>query len=250
MKLSDFGTNAVKAVRKNAPGEFTALSVAGVIGTAYLTGRASYKAALVINDEESRTGTSNDWKERLKGRGKLVWKLYIPPVASGVATVGCIFGLSRVTSRRATAAAAAYAVAERGFEEYKEKVTEELGKGKEQKIRDSIAQDKVDKNPPNNEIFIVNTGLVLCCELYTHRYFRSDMETLRRAEDTIKQRIETDMYVMLSEFYDQIGLPHTSHSDYVGWEEANRMELRFTTTLAENGEPCLAFDYSYIKPLA
>jgi hypothetical protein len=248
LTIQNIINNTKKAMQANSPQIFTGLGITGVVSTAYLTGRASYKAALLIDWNEGNAGTHADRKQRYKERGKLVWKLYIPPVACGVATIGCIFGLSRVTSRRATAAAAAYAIAERGFEEYRDKVEEQLGKGKEQKIRDSIAQDKVEKNSGN--VIYVGRGLVLCCELHTGRYFRSDMEALKKAEREINQLLLSDLYVMMSEFYDLIGLPHTSMSDYMGWDSGRGLELFFSTTLSEDGEPCVAFDYNYAKPLA
>lgn len=75
------------------------------------------------------------------------------------------------------------------------------------------------------------------------------MESLKKAQNVINDRIHLDMYVMLSEFYDLVGIPHTTHSDYVGWDSDKDMELNFYAVVAENGEPCLAFDYNYTKPL-
>ena len=241
-----FVRNAIKACRSHSPEILTGFGIVGVISTAYLTGKAAYKSAEVLSDTDRHV----DRKERFKHDIKVVWKLYIPATATGVVTIGCIFGSQRVNVRRAAAAAAAYSVAERGFAEYKERIVEKFGEGPEQKIRDKIVQDRVEKKPVgSNEIVMLQTGHVLCCELFTHRYFRSDMETLKKAENEVNQRIFSDLYVMLSEFYDQIGLPHTSHSDYVGWDSGKPLELRFSTVLSETGEPCLAFDYNYTKPV-
>ncbi len=62
-------------------------------------------------------------------------------------TIVCIVGSSKAGGRRTTAAVAAYSLTERAFSEYKEKVVEQIGKGQEQKIRDEIVQDQVDKKP-------------------------------------------------------------------------------------------------------
>lgn len=203
----------------------------------------------MIREEESHGGTHGDAKERFKERTKLVWKLYVPAGTAGVATVGCILGAQRVNARRTAAAATAYALAERGFAEYREHVVEQLGKGPEQKVRDEIAQERINQNPNTSEIMVLGTSHVLCCDMYTGRYFRSDMESLKKAQNVINNRIHLDMYVMLSEFYDLVGIPHTTHSDYVGWDSDKDMELNFYAVVAENGEPCLAFDYNYTKPL-
>lgn len=186
----------------------------------------------------------------VKEKAKIVWKLYIPAGISGALTVGCIIGASKANGRRTTAAVTAYSLTERAFSEYREKVVEQIGKGKEQTIRDDLAQERVSKNPQGSkEVVIVGTGHILCCELFTHRYFRSDMETLRKAQNDINVRVVNDIYVSLDEFYELVGLSNTSNSNNLGWDSNKLMELIFSTVLAEGGEPCLAFEYNYTKPL-
>ncbi len=75
------------------------------------------------------------------------------------------------------------------------------------------------------------------------------METLRKAQNDVNARVVNDMYVTLDEFYDIVGLSHTSNSNNLGWDSTKLMELLFSTVLGEGGEPCLAFEYNYTKPL-
>lgn len=241
MNISNFFNNTIKLIKSNSPEILTALGVSGVITTSYLTGKASFEVA---KDEDGDPWASN--KEKIKK----YWKIYIPAGISGVLTIGCIIGASKSNSRRTTAAVTAYSLTEKAFSEYREKIVDEIGKGKEQKIRDELAQDRISKNSPGSkEVFVVGTGHVLCCELFTHRYFRSDMETLRRAQNDINAKIVNEIYVVLDEFYDIIGISHTSTSDKLGWNSDKLMELQFSTVLSDNGEPCLAFDYNYTKPV-
>lgn len=250
MALSDLISKAAKTLKINSPEILTALGVSGVVTTAYLTAKASFKAEQMINADEAKGGVSSDRNQRIKERTKLVWKLYIPAGISGATTIACIIMASKSNSRRTTAAVTAYSLTERAFSEYRDKVVEQIGAGKEQKLRDDIVQERVARShPESKEVIIVGTGHVLCCELYTNRYFRSDMETLRRAQNDINQKRLKELYVNLDEFYDLVGLPHTSNSDLVGWNFERQMELQFSTVLAEHGEPCLAFDYNYTKPL-
>lgn len=248
MTLPELLTKLTKTVKSNSPEILTALGVSGVITTAYLAGKASFKAAGIIASDESVGGVSDVRKENFKRRFHLVWREYIPAGISGVATVACVVGASKANIKRTTAAVTAYSLTERAFSEYKEKVVEQIGKGKEQKIRDEIAQDKVLAKVPGSQI-VVGPGYVLCCELFTHRYFRSEMETLRKAENMINGKIVNEMYVTLDEFYELIGLSSTSNSNRIGWDSNKLMKLEFSTVLSENGEPCLAFDYNYTKPL-
>lgn len=247
MNLSILLRNINKTVKSNSSEILTALGVSGVITTAYLTGKASFRACAIIERREAMGRISNEEKKKYK---YLIWKEYVPSGVSGVVTVVCIIGASKTNARRTTAAVTAYSLTEKAFSDYREKVVEQIGKGKEQKIRDDIAQENVNKIPPSSkDIVIVGSGQVLCCELYTHRYFRSDMEALRRAQNTLNSRIISDSYVPLFEFYELVGLPYTSASNELGWDSDKLMDLRFSTVLSEAGEPCLAFDYNYVKPL-
>lgn len=242
-------SKTLQTLKSNSPEILTAFGVAGVVTTSYLTGKAAYKASRIIEEDEQRLFLENR-KERFKERVRLTWKLYIPASLSGAMTIGCIIGGSRATGKRTAAAVTAYSLTERAFAEYREKVVDEIGKGKEQRIRDELAQSHISSTPPiSREVIITGGGNVLCCELYTHRYFRSDMESLRKAQNDLNMMVVNNYYVTLEEFYDLIGLPHTSVSDNLGWDSGRLMELQFSTTLSDAGEPCLAFEYNYLKPL-
>lgn len=245
MNLAVIIDNTKKLAKAHAPELLTGASVVGLATTAYLSAKAGFKASDVIHDDESRW-TETDPKGRRVLFAKMTWKLYIPPAVAGFTTAAFIVGSNKVSSKRTAAAVAAYSLTERAFHEYKEKVVEEIGKGKEQKIRDSVAQDKVTSS---GDVVIIGSGDVLCCELMTGRYFNSDMEKLRKAQNEINARIINAFYVTLEEFYDTIDLPHTSKSNMLGWDSNKLMELQFSTVLSPDGKPCLAFEYNYVKPV-
>lgn len=239
-ELKKVSAEVVNNLKQNSPAILTALGVSGAISTAYLTGKASYEAALILHDAPEDL-TRNEKIE-------IVWERYIPAAISGFITIGCIIGATKVSSKRTAAAYSLLTVSERAFSEYKEKVTEKLGEKKEQVIRDEIAQERVNNNKPN-QIIVTGSGDVLCCELFTGRYFNSDMETLRKAQNDINAKLVADVFVPLSELYYLLGLPYTSHSSNVGWESSKLLALEFSTVMSEDSRPCLAFDYNYIKPI-
>lgn len=241
MNLSNLLTNVGKMIKTNAPEILAALSVSGVITTAYLASKASFKSAGHLSEEPPNLST--------KEKAQIVWKEYIPAGISGALTIGCIIASTELTGNRTAAAVAAYSLTERAFSEYRGKVVEQVGKGKEQKIRDEIAQDKVTRIG-SREVVVNNvSGHVLCSELYSGRYFRSDMEALRKAQNDINASVISHTYVSLDEFYDLIGLSRTSNSSHLGWDSDRMMELEFSTVISDAGEPCLAFEYNYVKPL-
>ena len=240
MNLSELFKRAEKLAIDNSPVILTGIGVTGTIATALFSGRASFKAAQVIAAEEEETQCVLEPKERLV----LTWKLYVPAVGTGVLTVACIIAANRIGIRRASALAAAYSLSEKAFAEYKTKVIEKIGENKEQKVRDELAQDRITRNPPSDrEVIITGNGDVLCYDSITGRYFQNNMESLRRAENDINAQILSETYASLHDFYALIGLPWTKYSNEVGWNLENRLNLEFSTALAEDGRPCISLEY-------
>ncbi len=242
MSIKGMIHTASRTVKRNSPVLLSSTAITGVVTTAYLSGKASIEAS----DELRNYGYN---KETRKEQFGLVWKLYIPTAASGLMTIACIIGTTRISSNRAAAAQAAFVITERAYSEYRNKVVEEYGTRKDQTIRDSIAEDRVKKNaPPSAEVLVTGPGNVLCCELHTGRYFSSDMETLRKAQNDLNSRLLGHDTCSLDDFYWLVGLNGTSNSGDLGWTSEKLMVLDFSTVLTEDGRPCLAFEYNYIKP--
>lgn len=230
-----------KLIKDNAPVILTGLGVSGVISTAYFAHQAGFKTA---SERAGFKPTASSFKEKY-GR---YWRNYIPAGISGTLAVVAIVGASRVGSRRSAAVSAAYAVTERAFTEYRDKVTEKFGDKKEQSVRDEIAQDHIRRDQPAPGL-IIGTGSVLCYEMYTGRYFSCDMETLRRAVNDINAKLVGGVYATLSDFYYIVGLPWTSESSNIGWESDKPLKMDFSAVLTEDNRPCIAFEYNYTKPL-
>jgi len=243
-------TGLVKSgLKTHSPLIFTAVAGAGTLATAYLAGKASFKAAKVIQAYEEQEPELINRKERFKVRTKLVWRLYIPTGISAISTIGCIVGANRVGYKKTLAAQTAFALSQQKYTEYRDKVVEELGSRKDQAIRDKIAEDKVAANPPAPGVFVTGPGRVLCCELYTGRYFVSDMESLRRAVNALNASMLQQDYASLEDLYYLLELRHTSNSSRMGWRSDKLLEFEFTTVMSPEDVPCIAFDYNYIMPL-
>lgn len=242
MNYQSFIAAVERTLKANSPAILTGIGVSGTVVTSYLSGRASIEAHNAYVHDPRADLTK---KEIVK----LVWKYYIPTAISGTVTIACILGAARVGGRRTAASMAAYSISEKAFSEYKEKVAEQIGKGKEQTIRDELAQAKVTNNPPpSREVVLAGPGNVLCYEIYTGRYFNSDMESLRKAQNDINARLLRDDHASASDLYILLGLPYTSHSSYIGWTSDRLLEMQFSTALADDGRPCITFEYNYINP--
>lgn len=256
-------------VNENSGTILTGVGVGGTIATAYLTGRASFKAAEIIEtvrqeyikDEPLLNGTPTEILEQeisqgyreylekkkmltLSSKMRLVWKYYIPPTAIGTITIASIIMANRISSKKIAALAIASGISERALQEYKAKVVEKLGDKHEMAIRDEIAQDRINNTPPSGEVLVVGEGKVLCYDMLTGRYFNSSVEDIKRAENKVNYEIIHFMSVSLSTFYDEIGLPATNYTDSVGWNLGNKLDVKLSTTMTPDGRPCIAIDFS------
>ena len=246
MRLATVFARFAKLTADNSPVILTGFGVAGTIATAVLAGQASFKAARLLEEDKAVRKLAGEYEPATpKEIVRRVAPLYIPAVGTGALTIACIIASNRIGTRRAVAMAAAYSVSEKAFTEYRDKVVERLGQGKEQGLRDEIAQDQVDRNPVSTrEVIITGAGKVLCMDSITGRYFESDMESLRKAQNDLNQEILHDSYAPLSRLYELIGIPSTPYSSEVGWNLSTMCELKFSAVLAEDGRPCISINYA------
>jgi hypothetical protein len=245
--------NLIDKVKQFATDNSTALLTGagsvGVVSTAYLSSKAGFRAAHVIEQEERQVLMDSDGLShgslRFLDRAKLVWPLYIPTVTSGTITVASIVMGNRMASKQVAALTLASGISERALQEYKAKVVEKLGENKDVAVREAIAQDKVDKAPLNTrEVILAGTGEVLCFDIYSGRYFQSSVEEIKKAENKINFGIINHGYASLTELYDEIGLPPTGISDDVGWNLDNQLTIHFATTMSSDGRPCVTIDFA------
>lgn len=247
MNLSKVIVKTQDVLHKNSQTILTSFAISGVVTTTYLGAKASFKSC---RDIDYHYAIYPDDDLELRDAINIVWRNYIPVALSGAATIGCILGSHKISSRKTAAAQAAFALSERIFNEYKDKVVEQIGPKKEQDIRDKMAQEKVNKNDPSStQVFITGNGNVLCCEGYTGRYFHSDMESLRRVENKINAKLNAHDHASLSDLYYLLNIPETKVSDDLGWDSGRLLELEFSSTITPDGRPCLVFNYNYIRSI-
>ena len=248
-----------KAV-KHSPAILTGFGIAGMITTTVLAVKATPKALSLLDEERYRQKRElidegvdvkdlEGFKLKPVDTVKVAWKCYIPAVVSGFVSTACLIGANSVHTRRNTALLTAYNLVQTTFSEYKDKVVEEIGEKKEKTVRNKINQDKIKNDPPVSKTVIVSgKGEQLCRDGVSGRYFYSDIDTIKRAINAINREMTYEMYVSLSDFYDQINLPHTDVSDYLGWNlDDGLVDIDFGTCLADDeehtGVPCITLDY-------
>lgn len=243
---------AIWNMKKHSSQILTYLGIGGMLTTTVLAVSETPEALQRIEEKKRR---ENHRELTAVQTIQAAWKCYIPSILTGTLSTGCLIGACAVNERRNAALAAAYNLSETALREYKSKVIETIGEKKEEAIRESIDKERVEHNPPGQEVLMAEgNGKTLCYDALCGRYFYSDMETLRHAANKLNRQMAmmSEPYISLNEFYMEIGLSVVEVGDAIGWNvDKGLIELYFTSQLANGRVPCLVMtfqtmpDYKY-----
>lgn len=254
--------NGVKiATVKHSPEILMGIGITGMVTTTVMAVRATPKALMLIEAEKRKI--NHELLEEAKKSGceecnqitrlepvdliKVTWKCYIPAGITGIVSIACLIGASSVNARRNAALATAYTLSETTLRDYQKKVIETIGEKKEQTVRDAVAKERIERDPvENKEVIFSGRGNTLCYDSISGRYFRSDMDAIKKAENELDARLRNEMYISLNEFYYEIGLePLRVIGDDLGWNiDSGYLDLGFSSQIATDGTPCLVIEYN------
>ena len=241
-------TGLIKTLKKHSPEILTGIGVASILGTAYTFTKGTIKAVRIVDAYKEENGIPEDEKLPAKELVKLTWKCYIPGAITAGAGIASVVGAAKVHGKRTAIATAACKATELAFDEYKHKVVETIGEKKEQSIKDSIADDKMEKNPASSAVIITGGGDTLCYDVRNDRYFMSTYDKIKRAENNVNRTLNMGDYISLNEVYDELDLKHTQEGSTLGWRSIDLMpsglEIEIGTHLTDDGRPCLAIEFS------
>lgn len=254
--ISSFFKGVGKTVKKRSPEILTGIGIAGMITSTVLAVKATPKALELIDEEKEKrkdsmyneeTDEHYDSPMKTIDYVKVAWKPYIPAVVTGAASIGCLVGASTVSARRNAALLGAYQLSTTAFHEYRDKVVETFGEKKEKTVHDAIAKDKIEKNPPNqSQVIVTKKGNTLFYDELSDRYFKSDIDRIKRAMNDLNYRMTggMEMYISLNDFYDAIDLARIPIGNQIGWTVGKGMiDVYFSAQLTEDEEPCIVLGH-------
>lgn len=240
-----FGTTMTKIGKKvtpHVPDILTATACIGVGATAVMCGKNTLTAHDILKayDEENPDATTKD-------RVLKAAPAYIPTIILATATIACIIGARTTSAKQTAALASAYTIATEAAARYRDKVIEVVGEEKAKEVDEKIADEQLKAHPlSGQQPIIVGTGKVLCFDTLSSRYFMSDMETLRKVQNDMNRIILDDMFASLNDFYYRIGLDPMNLGEELGWTIDSLIDLKFTSRLSEDGQPCLVVNYESV----
>lgn len=237
--------NAQQFIKRNGSTILTYLGGAGVIITAVAAVKATPKAMRLIEEAEKEKGEKLTKWETVKTAAVP----YVPTILIGSATVACIFGANILNQKKQAALMSAYALLDRSYKDYKQKVKELYGEDSDQEIRSEIAKDRYEEEEFDDEF---EDGKQLFYDEYSHRYFRATNEKVLQAQYEINKLLTTEGGASLNDYYNLLGVQITDYGDYVGWSAAQMYEMywnawlyfHYTRVDLEDGMECWIIDYT------
>ena len=77
----------------------------------------------------------------------------------------------------------------------------------------------MEKHPvQNSEVLVTGKGETLCYDSLSGRYFKSDIEKIKKAINDVNRRMLNENSVALNEYYVEIGLAAVGIGESVGWD--------------------------------
>ena len=243
--------NVLDLAKANATPIATGAVIIGILSAVVLAVKAGKESTEIVEEYKEETGVEELSK---KGVIKLVWTRFIPVALIVILTIACLVVNTSRMMKRCAALSTACALSESYLKDYMDSTKETIGEKKEQAIRDSAIEKQASRNLPKEDaprgIIETGNGTTLFYDAITTRYFRSDMEKVRRAEETLANIYYTEGEVSLDDYTQAIGLgKYSDAGSYLGWKRADTFDklqkyhFNYTTSMYQNGEPYIAIHH-------
>lgn len=257
--IARLGKTAVKFLDKNAPIFLAAGAIVSLAGAVVSAVKVTPKA--LMNIEEEKRSVNAELRNMYATREidepmqierltpldtvRVTWKCYIPTALFTATSVACIISGTAIGNKRLAAAATACAISETAFREYKDKVKAVVGEKVEGEVLDAIAKDRIEETPVKEEDVVnTGTGTTLVFEPYSGRYFRGDIDYIKKSLNDLNHMLLFESHVNLNDFYEMLGLDLCKTGDMLGWHiDGGLVDIRLSSQLAAGNEPCIVIDF-------
>lgn len=250
MSLKHFLGVVGRNTQHHIPTILTVSASIGVVATAILSIKATPKAVILLEERREEIADRMGLEPHSinissKEVLKISWRPYIPAILMGGATLMCIVGANTVHLRRSAAVLSAYTLTDKAFTEYRDQVKDVFGDKGHEKVQDKVAKALIESNPVDKEVLLdKDETKVLCYDSMSGRYFKANVEDIRKAQNDVNEIILKDMYASQNDFYERIGLRRTELGDMLGWDLDTMIDISFSSTLTVDNQPCLTILYN------
>lgn len=235
----------VLVLKKNSPTLMFGAGVVGVVATVVMASRATLWVDAVLEETQDKLHdakelhdsghkdySDHDYYQDVvvlysRAAGKLV-KLYGPSILVGATSIGMLTGSHIVLTRRNVAVTAAYAALDKGFEEYRARVLNDLGEDKDREYRYGSVTEEVTKKTKKGEVVkavkrVGPDGASIYAKFFDSRSSswspqpEYNLLFLRAQQNYVNDKFKARGHVLLNDVYDSLGLERTKAGCVVGW---------------------------------
>lgn len=234
----------VLLTQKHSPTILFAGGVVGVVSTVVLASRATLKLEEVVKaaaediDTAKSLGASNHpaYSEKDMKRDCLIVytrsaisiaKLYAPAVIVGTLSIAALTGSHIILNRRNIALTAAYNTAVKSFEQYRQRVRDELGEEKDREFRFGTEEHEVYTEDKNGKPKVEKVKRAGGTSMYAKFWDKSssvfsddpsyNVVTLRAQQKWANQKLKSQGYLMLNDVLDSLDIDRVPEGQLVGW---------------------------------
>lgn len=234
-------------VQKNSPVILFSAGVVGVIATVVLSSRTSLKLEekleQIDNDKTVAKirydeGANSEYTEKqyhkdlrkIQVSGALqITRMYAPAAGIGLVSIACLTGSHVILTNRNMALTAAYAALDRGFREYRQRVTDEVGADRERELRYGSENAKVMTTTDDGKTQMVTRHVPSVHGTSPYARFFDQLTPnwsktpeynlvfLRCQQNYANDLLRARGHLFLNEVYDMLGLDRSKAGAVVGW---------------------------------
>ncbi len=235
-------------LQKNSPSILFGVGVVGVVATAVLASKATLEVEGVLEEHDTnlerivKAKTLKEYSEEAAQRDKILVfakttsslvKLYGPTVISGIITIACLTKSHNILSDRNAGLAAAYAIVDKGFKEYRKRVEKEFGTEKDLEFLHGVEErEYIEEGKQGHKVVVEKVARREGFPSVYAKFFDEVNPSWQRNPDynyvfiKARQQYANDMlksrgHVFLNEVYDMLGMERTSAGAVVGWVLGN-----------------------------
>ena len=243
-KINGLCKQAKILVKENGPLLCIITAGIGFTGAIGTTAKATIKAVRRTDYETEKKGAPLTKKELFD----INWRFYTVSALLWTTSIISLCFAVKGYDKGAKRFAALYAATEAAKKELEEAALSKLGEKQYIALQDEVAKRRMETDPVDKKpIYETGHGDSLCYDTLSGRYFRCSPDQVRRGVNNFNKHLLTNEALSYNELmYDiSIGeLEDIGFGEDVGWNiKDGLLEVRYSSQLAKNGEPCLVLSF-------
>lgn len=255
-KMTRLVSNAGLQLKKHSPEILMGVGIVGTVASTVMACKATTKIDGILEPTKAKVDiihqgmedghvngveyTVEDGKKDLTivytQTGLQLLKLYAPAIAVGALSIASIVAGHNILKKRNIALAAAYAVVDKGFKNYRKNVVERFGESIDKELRYNIKAKEIEvettdengnKTTKKEIVNVVGNGTDMpsdyarfydeTCNSFDKCDREFNLMHLRKQQDWANELLRSKGHLFLNDVYEMLGIPKTKAGQVVGW---------------------------------